>query len=193
MAAGAERTPIPIRAAAPQRPPVQKRTEKSEANGNSEITGPMQRILNAMAWFESIGNMQPKLAAIAFLAGYTIGGGAFNNPRGALRTLGLVEYRGDSMALTDEGRALAEAPAEALTQEELHSKVLGLLPGPEQKLLQPLLEVYPEEMTNEELADKAGYTAGAGAFNNPRGRLRTLGLIDYSGKGSSKAASLLFF
>lgn len=31
---------------------------------------------------------------------------------------------------------------------------------------------------NEELAARAGYALG-GAYNNPRGRLRSLGLIEY--------------
>ncbi len=39
---------------------------------------------------------------------------------------------------------------------------------------------------------QGGYTAGAGAFNNPKGRLRSLGLIDYPRPGAVVAKSLLF-
>lgn len=35
-------------------------------------------------------------------------------------------------------------------------------------------------------------TAGAGAFNNPRGRLKTLGLIEYPQPGMVRAKDLLF-
>ncbi|HXG36543.1 MAG TPA: hypothetical protein VNL15_06215 [Dehalococcoidia bacterium] len=50
---------------------------------------------------------------------------------------------------------------------------------------------YPESLTNEELAAAAGYAQG-GAFNNPKGRLRTLGLITYPTPGMVRAADLLF-
>lgn len=161
-------------------------------NGSKDITGPMQRILDAIAWMESIGIEQPKQAAVAFLAGYTVGGGAFNNPRGALRQAGLIDYRDDALVLTAAGRQIARAPDSALTQEELHQRVLQQLPGPEQSILRPLLDSYPDAIENDALAQKAGYTPGGGAFNNPRGRLRTLGLVEYPQKGMVKAADLLF-
>lgn len=157
-----------------------------------QLTGPEQRILNAVAWMESIGVSEPQQTAVAFLAGYTYGGGGFNNPRGSLRTKGLVEYRGDRIALTDAGREYAQIPETPLTTEALHGKVLSILPGPERKLLTPLLEAYPNEISNEELAERSGYTFGSGGFNNPRGRLRSLGLIEYLPGGKVKAKSLLF-
>jgi hypothetical protein len=157
----------------------------------SNLSNPEQRILNSIAWMESIGIIEPKQTAIAFLAGYSYGGGAFNNPRGALRTKGLIEYRGDSIALTDHGRPLATPLPYPLTVEEMHGRVLKILPGPERKLMEVVLSMYPNSITNEELADRAGYVVGGGAFNNPRGRLRTLGLIEYN-NGLIKAKPFLF-
>lgn len=157
-----------------------------------DLTGPERRILNALAWMESIGVDQPEQTAVAFLAGYTYGGGAFNNPRGALRSKGLIEYVGDSMVLTAEGRSLADEPDHALTTAQLHQAVLARLPGPECRLLRPLLEAYPRALTNEALAAAAQYTPNAGAFNNPRGRLRSLGLVEYPQPGSVRARDVLF-
>lgn len=162
------------------------------AERSEGISGPEQRILDAIALSESIGITEPEQTAVAFLAGYTYGGGGFNNPRGALKTKGLVEYRGARIALTEAGRAFAHTPETPLTREEMHSKVLSILPGPEQKLLKPLLEAYPEAVSNEDLAAASGYTNGSGGFNNPKGRLRTLGLIDYPSSGYSRAKDLLF-
>lgn len=175
-------------------PPPRKIDQRKDApppNG-AEITGPMQRILNACAWLESIGVSEPKQAAVAFLAGYTVGGGAFNNPRGALNRLGLIQYRGEAIALTDAGRAVSQSPDSPLTTQELHNRVMQQLPSPEQKILRVLLDRYPDAMDNDALARQSGYEPGGGAFNNPRGRLRTLGLVDYPQKGMVKAASLLF-
>jgi hypothetical protein len=152
--------------------------KRKQAEPVCDLTGPEQRILNAIAWLNSIGVADPQLTAVAFLAGYTIGGGAFNNPKGALRSKGLVEYLGERIRLTPEGEALSEVPEGALTPEELQKKVMERLPGPEQKILGVLLE-NPNGLPNDELAEKAGYSAGGGAFNNPKGRLRSLGLIRY--------------
>lgn len=152
-----------------------------ETAPDNELTGPEQRILNAIVWLESIGNDSPEQTAVAFLAGYRYGCGGFNNPRGALRVKGMVEYVGNKIRLTPHGRNFAQAPATPLTTAELHKAVLGRLPGPEQRLLMPLLEAGVDGLTNAELAERANYTLGSGGYNNPRGRLRSLGLVEYRG------------
>ena len=86
---------------------------------------------------------------------------------------------------------MAQAPDEPLTQEELHRHVLNVLPNPEQRILKPLLASYPEPMSNEDLAIAAGYEIGGG-FNNPKGRLRTLGLIEYPQSNYAVASNILF-
>lgn len=185
-----------IRAVAPRPAPPPPPEPRPRRNGRSTVpaeglTGPEQRILDALAWLESIGQREARQAAVAFLAGYTVGGGAYNNPRGALRTKGLIHYRSDRLALTDAGRQLAKAPERPLGPEDLQARVLAQLPGPEGKLLRVLLDVYPEGLSNEDLAQRAGYAPNGGAYNNPRGRLRSLGLIDYHG-GRVAARPVLF-
>lgn len=164
---------------------------KDEMLSTENIAGPEQRILNAIAWLESIGVTEPEGTAVAFLAGYTYGGGGFNNPKGALRSKGLIEYKGSSLVLTHAGRNRADAPSTPLTTRDLHEKVLSVLGGPEQRVLKPLLEVYPNAMPNEVLASMSGYTFGSGGFNNPKGRLRSLGLIEYV-NGGCRARDILF-
>lgn len=170
---------------------LEKREEVIAKPGN--LSGPEQRIVDAIAWMESIGVAEPEQPAVAFLAGYAYGAGSFNNPRGRLRQTGHVEYLpANRIRLTDAGRAAANAPAAPATQAELHERILGRLPGPEQRLLRPLLSAYPASMSNPDLAAAAGYVVGAGSFNNPRGRLRTLGLIEYPSPGHCVARALLF-
>ena len=53
--------------------------------------------------------------------------------------------------------------------------MLERLPGPEQRVLRSALEAYPSQLSKEDCAHAAGYTPGAGSFNNPCGRLRSLG------------------
>ena len=158
------------------------------------LSGPEQRILNAIAWLETMTASEAcHQPAVAFLAGYTMGGGAYNNPRSRLHSRGLVTYApGERICLTDAGRELAEVPPSPLTEEELHRQVLERLPGPEQRILKPLLAAYPQPMTGPEVAAAASYAYGAGSFNNPRSRLKSLGLIDYVGDGQLVACDCLF-
>ncbi|MGH8027224.1 MAG: ATP-binding protein [Pseudoxanthomonas sp.] len=170
----------PTRALAPAPGPV--------AGG---LTGPEQRILDAIAWMNAIGVAQPEQTAVAFMAGYTVGGGAWNNPRGSLRTKGLIEYQGQQLSLTDAGRGYANAPTVAPGVDALHEAIKTRLPGPETKLLTVLLAAYPAALSNDELAERAGYAPKGGAYNNPRGRLRSLGLIEYQA-GQVRARDILF-
>jgi hypothetical protein len=171
---------------------IQRPARITSAEEPGSISNPMQRILDAVAWIEDLGIDNPKQVAVAFLAGYTYGGGAFNNPRGALRTMGLVEYIGsERIRLTEKGKELAQWPASTLTTEDLQEKVLSILPGPEQKILRVLIDAYPNAMTKAECAQASGYAQG-GAFNNPLGRLRSLGLIEYPQPGSVVALPVLF-
>lgn len=172
--------------------PIQQ-SQRMSVNATEGLTNPEQRILNAIAWMESIGIEQPQQVAVSFLAGYTYGSGGYNNPRGSLRVKGLVEYLpGDKIQLTDGGKVSAQYPTSTGTSEELQQKVLERLPNPEQKVLNVLLETYPEAISKEECANKSGYTPGSGGFNNPCGRLRTLGLCEYPSPGHVRATSLLF-
>lgn len=161
--------------------------------GDPRLTGPERRILEALTWMESIGQRAPAVEAVAFLAQYTPGGGAFDNTRGALRSKGLVEYpTPGTIALTAEGRAWAPRPPAPGSGDQLRATVLARLAGPERRVLEPLIAAYPEPLTTAVLATRAGYAAGGGAFDNARGRLRTLGLADYPRPGSVRAADLLF-
>lgn len=173
--------------------PAPRNSIQDQPPGNIDLSGPEQRILNALAWLEGIGVERPETNAVAFLAGYKPGGGAFNNPKGSLRSRGLIEYApGKRVSLTDAGRVHAQSPDAPLDTSELHRQALERLGGPETRILTPLLEAWPGSLSNAELADAAGYGAGGGAFNNPRGRLRTLGLLDYPEPGQVRACDLLF-
>lgn len=173
------------------RPAAPRPTREPLQNGDGDLSGPERRILNAIAWLNTVGIDQPEQTAVAFLAGYSIGGGAFNNPRGRLNQRGFVEYlAGDRIRLTADGAGIAEPPAAPLDAAELQRMVMERLPGPERKILAALID-SPEGLANDELAERSGYTPGGGAFNNPKGRLRSLGLIEYSG-GKVLPKPLLF-
>lgn len=158
-----------------------------------ELTGPQRKILNALAWFETIGQASPLKKAVAILAGYSPNGGGFTTPLSRLNTQGLIKYESDSrMTLTAEGRGYATYPDSALSVQDIQNQVLSILDGPGKRILRPLLEVYPDAMSKVDLAAAAGYKADAGGFTTPLSRLRTMGIIDYPESGKAIAESFLF-
>ena len=180
--------PAPVAKGGRRRPKAKRRVE------SRELSGPQRRVLDALAWLEGLGIAErASRVQVAFLAGYKPGGGAFNNTLGSLRSEGLIEYpaRGE-IVLTDSGRRHAECVTEPLTTETLQRRVMDRLNGPQRRVLQPLIAAYPCEVSVEELAQAAGYEVGGGAFNNTRGSLRSLGLIDYPGSGRVIARPVLF-
>lgn len=155
--------------------------------------GPAQRILNALAWWKALGHDRPLNEQVSFIAGYTHGSGGYNNPRGSLKSAGLVDYpEPGRVSLTETGEAQAEAPDAPPTGEELRRRVLGKLAGPQQRILSVLIDAYPESVSNEECAAQAGYTHGSGGYNNPRGNLKTLNIITYPSPGFVRASDWLF-
>lgn len=155
--------------------------------------GPGQRILNALAWWSVLGHTRPLNEQIAFIAGYSHSSTGYTNPLGALKTAGLVEYpEPGRVALTDLGREKAEAPDAAPSGDELRRRVLGKLPGPQQRILSVLIESYPEPLSNEDCAGRAGYSSSSTGYTNPRGNLKTLNCATYPSPGQVRAAEWLF-
>jgi hypothetical protein len=178
------------KAEALQRPTLPPRERPPIAETDAVLSKPEQRIIDALAWLESIGVAEPENPAVSFMARYTLNGSYFN-ARGSLRGKGLLVYLdGSRLQLTDEGRARAHAldiPGDA---EALQNQVLSKLPTPEQRVLKPLIKAYPESVDNAALAQSANYTLN-GSFFNARGRLKSLGLVEYV-KNGVRARALLF-
>lgn len=172
----------------------QQGPDRAAVNPSVEgVNGPMQRILDACAWWEAVGLNRPSKVQVAAVAKYSPNGGAFNNPLGRLRTMGFVEPANDgAVALMVPGRAAANKPAIAPTTADLHKRVMAILNGPQKRILAPLLAAYPKTKAKADLAAEAGYSPDGGAFNNPLGSLRSLGFIDYPARGQVVAQSILF-
>ena len=185
--------PPPVR----HKPRSHQSVAHNSSNGgsppNATLTGPQQRVVNAIAWFEGMHLPNPNRVQVAFMAGYKPNGGAFNNVLGSLRSAGHIEYLSEKrMKLTGPGHELAEYPKRPGTATELHNAVMEKLTGPQRRVLEPLIYQYPGALGYEELAGASGYTASGGAFNNVRGTLRSLGLIDYPERGMARAEDVLF-
>jgi len=162
-------------------------------NTNTGISGPQQRILDSLAWYESVGILAANRNQLALLANYTPNTGTFNNYLGALRTSELITYPSAGyVGLTDAGRAAASPVDMSPTSEAMHEVLYAKLGGPRARILMALIAAYPKALSRESLAELTNYTVNTGTFNNYLGSLRSLQLIDYPHKGAVIALPVLF-
>jgi hypothetical protein len=152
-----------------------------------------QRILNALALFESVGIKTPKRENVAVFADASVKGGHFSNTVSGLRTRGLLDYPGNGLlTLTPEGRDLAEKQQTPSSLAALHDKWFAQLNGLQVRILRALIDNYPAGRTREWIAEVVNAQAGGGHFANTVSSLRSLGLLDYPEKGYLVATPLLF-
>jgi hypothetical protein len=105
----------------------------------------------------------------------------------------IIEYpAGGTVALTDAGRGIANAPRETPTLADLHESWLRIVPAPQAAILDALIQIHPAAIAKHELADRVGVSRTSGGFFNNLGRLRTLGAIDYPSPGAARASDILF-
>lgn len=184
---------------APEAAPDPGATGGAGSSSNGTVTGPAQRVLDALAWYGALGIPSPDRIQVGFIAGYKVGkkgGGYFANLLGSMRTSGWIDYpTSGAVTLTAEGAALAHDPGLPRENRALQEAVLSRLTAPEARVIRVLLDVHPASLGRVELGARAGYTVtekGGGYFANMLGRLRTLGLLDYPRQGEVVAADVLF-
>ena len=170
--------------------PVERTGFDSQSAHNGEITAPEQKVINAVAWCEKL-NIEAVNVLVAFLAGYSPYTSSFQQARGSLGVKGLVQYIGGTFSLTANGQAQAEEIDLPTTRNGLHEAVLRKLRPNERKVLQVLIEAYPEGVANVDLATQAGYSEKTSSYQQARGSLGSFGLIKYE-NGMAKAEDILF-
>lgn len=195
---GRPRTSVPrsVRGQPPAAPTpaavVQAPTADRDAHG---LTPARQRLLNALATLESIGVMQVGKTQLALWAAVSPKSSGYANNLGGLRSAGLISYPGPALvALTDDGRAAADtgrSPA-LITDEDLHRHVQQLITPARWRIVEPLLDAYPDAIAKNDLAGVAGVSSRSSGYANNLGALKSLGLIDYPQPGTVAAAPTMF-
>lgn len=166
---------------------------QSEPSDRAGLAGPERRILDAIAEINSIGVDRPLRTQVALFARYSPTSTSFTNPLGALRSKGLITYPdSDAVLLTEQGRRIASSAEAPTSLADLHGRVLGILDGPRQRILRPLLAAYPDALSREKSAEAAAYSHTSTSYTNPLGSLRSLGLVDYPNSAEVVATAVLF-
>ncbi|HEV7927028.1 MAG TPA: hypothetical protein VGR14_16850 [Verrucomicrobiae bacterium] len=164
-----------------------KPDQPAENAGNHSLGRCERAILSALAQYPE----GRAINQLAVLTGYANSSGGWNNSLAKLRTLGYI-VRGQHTQATPEGLA-ALGDFEPLPHgAALIEYWLGKLPKCARHLLKCLVDIHPEGLAANILAEAAGYAASSGGFNNALSRLRTLDLITRDRGQPIKANDHLF-
>jgi hypothetical protein len=108
----------------------------------------------------------------------------------ALRSRGLIKGNGDRLTVTDTGIEALGSWEALPTGPALIDYWRSRLGKAERLILEALTRSYPDALSKDEVAARAGYEANGGGFNNALGKLRTLELVQ--GRGELRASDSLF-
>lgn len=164
--------------------PAPRTTQTPREAGDLKINKTQQRILDALAWYESIGIPEPSNIQVGAIALIDATGGYFSNTVGPLSANGLIERRSGSMSLTDEGRAVASVPESIGTLDDYHDvlrrrvKQARSASGRTVDILNAVIGRQGAAISTKEIGDEIGIDPTGGYFSNTIGPLGTLGLIE---------------
>lgn len=183
------------RAAAPAthtRPPRPAAPARTLPADHAAVNGPRQKILNAIAWYVSVGVTPASRSHVALVAGTSPNSSGYEKNLGALRTAGLIEYpKGGYLALTAEGEQIATVEVEVSTVEELIPVLTDKLGRPKGRILELVAKHYPDPISREDLAAEIPVSAVSSGFEKNLGGLRSLGFIEYPERGYVVATEAL--
>lgn len=149
------------------------------------------KVIRTLLELKGAGFDAPRREQLAAWAGYRMSGN-FNNILGSLSTLNLVKYPGDGTVMLTGAGEVVLGPVKIPSIEEVQLRVLQSLDPRQRKLMNVLIGFGKgKEITSADLAAGSGYQV-SGNFNNIRGSLATQCLLEYTGKGTVKAADWLF-
>jgi len=156
-----------------------------------------QQILDALAWFESIGIPEPSTLQVGAVALIDASGGHFSNTVGPLSSQGLIERGTGTMRLTDAGRAIASVPENVATLDEYHDVLRARVRrtrsagGKTIDILNAIIARGGGEITTAEIGAEVGMDHTGGHFSNMIGPLGTVGLIERR-SGVVRPTAILF-
>lgn len=168
--------------------PTDKITYATPPSG-LKLAGPLQKIADAIRWWNVLGVSAPTHAQVAFIAGYSHKSGTWSTHLSRLRSEGMIEGRGE-LALTPAGIAASNPPSTPPSGDALRSVVMAKIDAPLQRILAPILRAYPHAMSHADVAGEAGYSHSSGTWSTYLSRLRGIDLIE--GRGELKAQGWLF-
>ena len=164
----------------------------TDNNARSQLNSAQKRIVDALAWWHSIGVDQPSMQQVGYMAKINPAGGHFSNTVGPLSTQGIIERNNGVMTLTDVGRGYAEWPECAGSLREYQNGIISVIKKKRSAdMLREIIKAGNRKQTTEQIGKATGIDPAGGHFSNTIGPLSTMGLIQRSG-GTVTPTELLF-
>ncbi|MGK2880842.1 MAG: winged helix-turn-helix domain-containing protein [Mycobacterium sp.] len=107
--------------------------------------------------------------------------GTFSTYLGELRRADLITEDSVGFTLTDAGFDYLGGRPAPMTGEELQQHYLSILRAGAARILQAVIDAYPNGLTKSEISEQVGIVATSGTFSTYVGELRRNGLIDQHG------------
>jgi hypothetical protein len=171
------RTTLPRRAIPMGPSPVRGKTADPD---EKPLMKGERRILEVLAQFHPGARTKSQIGA---LAGFTPSGGTFGTYFSRLRKDGFLLEQGTSITITEKGLnffADGLPPAPQSTEELLEMWRSKLMRG-ERKMLDVVVEKYPDPITKEELGEATVFTHTGGTFGTYLSTLRRNELVTVEG------------
>lgn len=194
-----DESPPPITTPPARAKPARRQAEPETSTAPATVRPPVsgattQKVLDALAELESLGVATPPREFVTMLAGYSnVKSSGIANAFSILRGDGRIQVLGDGrMCLTDSGRAEAVRAGAPLSGDDMRRRIVAMLGSPVDKVLDVLVEAYPEAVDRATLAMRTGYSnVKSSGFAKAMVRLRSLGFMEVA-NGEARAAESLF-
>jgi hypothetical protein len=172
--------------------PARETPKPPTRRSDTSIGGTPRKMLNAIAMLEALGDPTPRQITVAGWLGITLSG-TWRTYLSELRTAGLIQDHADKrISLTDAGREVTDPHQTPPTLAELHDAWKSKLGSTQARMLDVVIEAYPDSVDRDELAAAVGIQI-TGTFRTYLSELRTPGLVRDVSKGGALVATELLF
>lgn len=170
-----------------------RRFEKADPGSvGSTLKPALQRCIDAVAWWRSIGKDPIERARAAVVAGLSPKASTFGVYIAELARIGLVESNDGTVRLTDAGWKCRSRDLPAGNAAELKRVGLSLLGPQEQKIFETIYQEYPKAIGRKRVAEICGLSPTASTAGVYIANVAAYGLIERAGGGQVIAADWLF-
>ena len=180
----------------PERRPVGHAGRDSRERPATTLEGvsrPQLRMLRALASFEALGVNELAKSHVGVFSNQSPTSSGLDKNFSTLRAAGLIEYlEGSRVRLTAAGREAAGPAETPASLRDLHGAWYAKISGPQRRMLEVLIDAYPEELDKDELAQGTDQSPTSSGFDKNCSTLRSLGLVDYAPGKRIHATQLLF-
>ena len=148
-------------------------------NASLRFRSGAQRMITALAQMAPLRLTKAQWATVARMK-HT--GGTWSTYLGQLRRAGLIDENQTGFTLTEAGwNYIGHRPA-PMTAQELQQHYLDVLRAGAARMLQAVIDAYPDGLTKDQIADAASVSVSGGTFSTYLGQLRRNGLIEQHGE-----------